>query len=74
MKLMIIPCSNSKGEYYTIVNPQNNFHVHAMNRKEVNRIIKAFNSINVGAPVREARFIKMKAVRLCFGGKVLCQF
>lgn len=51
MNLMVIPCRNHKGNYYTIYNSDNGFHCHAKKHGDCVRILRVAQQIEDGAAV-----------------------
>lgn len=71
MNLIVIPCRNHKGNYYTIYNSDNGFHCHAKKNGDCVRILRVAQQIEDGAAVRESYDIRRKAMRLFIAGKRL---
>lgn len=70
--LTIMKCEGNNGDrYYTILNHENNVHVHSVSYSLTKRICKVYFDIKNNRPVKEKiNIVRKKALKL-FGTKVL---
>lgn len=71
MNLVVYPCSNAKGDYFTIFNSSNGFHCHAKTMKDCKKVLQVAKQISSGRMVKASYGIRRKAMSLFVAGKEL---